>query len=314
MKAHTSARFTYPEVGLTRSLDGVVLPDGYRVIDQTWVVGSGRTQYDAATECLLTLGMQRRAGLSVRSGPTRVAPDSEFTLGIGIGPFRLAAPCRVVYTIEEADRTGFAYGTVEGHPESGEVRFELSLDGDDAVRLRIASFSRPATWLARLSGPIGRRLQDLTNRRYLAAIEAACAPDEAAELDRHFAVRRVVAGLVFAVTSFSVLVWVFSQLEDHPVALGIAIALSLVVFPVALWARIAPASGAELARSRIGPKPTLTVWLLAAAWVGAFLLLVYNSRIALQVMAAPAALAVLVIGVRFVWRGTSALFGGAGRV
>ena len=309
MKAPTSARFTYPEVGLTRSLGGAVLPDGYRVIDQTWLVGWGRSEFVAATECLLTLGMQRGAGLSVRTGPARVTPDSEFTLGIGIGPFRLAAPCRVVYAIEEADRAGFAYGTVEGHPESGEVCFELSLDGDEAVRMRIASFSRPATWLARLSGPIGRRLQDLANRRYLAAIEAACAPDEAAELDRHFAVRRLVAGLVFAVTSFSVLAWVLSQLAGHPAALGIAFALSLVVVPIALWARIAPASSAELARSRIGPKPTLKDWLLAAAWVAAFLSLVYNSPIALQVMALPAALAVLVIGIRFMWRGASALSG-----
>ena len=35
----------------------------------------------------------------------------------------LQAPCRVVYVIDEPDIRGFAYGTLPGHPESGEERF-----------------------------------------------------------------------------------------------------------------------------------------------------------------------------------------------
>jgi uncharacterized protein (UPF0548 family) len=35
-----------------------------------------------------------------------------------LGPIRV--PCRVVYVLDEPERRGFAYGTLPGHPESGE--------------------------------------------------------------------------------------------------------------------------------------------------------------------------------------------------
>jgi uncharacterized protein (UPF0548 family) len=38
----------------------------------------------------------------------------------------MRAPCRVIYTITEPRRKGFAYGTLPGHPESGEEAFTIS--------------------------------------------------------------------------------------------------------------------------------------------------------------------------------------------
>ncbi len=307
-----SLKFSYPEVGATRSLDVSGPPmesDHYRVFDETWVVGADRSQFEAASECLMTLDMHRAAGLAVRMGPDLVEEGSAFTLGIGIGPFRIDAPCRVVYTLDDtADRSGFAYGTLVGHPERGEARFELTHDeGQRQVRFRIATFSRPASLLARLGGAVTRFAQRQANKRYLAAIDAACSPDDAAELDRHFALPRLLVGLALTVASLSIVVWDISRLSGHPGALGIAAFLSLAVVPLATLARIVPSSRAELARSRIGPKPTLKVWLLAAAWVVAFLALIYSVPLALRVMAVPAAVSVLVIGIRFAWRGARTL-------
>lgn len=67
------------------------------------------------------------------------------------------------------DRAGFAYGTLPGHPESGEEAFVVSR-APDGVRFTITAFSRPATWLARLGGPVTLLGQEYFTRRYLRAL------------------------------------------------------------------------------------------------------------------------------------------------
>src|SRR3712207_7231330 len=67
-------------------------------------------------------------------------------------PYTTLFRSRVVYTVEEPDRAGFAYGTLPGHPERGEELFLLDRAPDGQLRLTISAFSRPATWLARAGG------------------------------------------------------------------------------------------------------------------------------------------------------------------
>jgi uncharacterized protein (UPF0548 family) len=80
-------------------------------------------------------------------------------LGIGIEGVRLSAPVRVVEVINEPATRGFSYRTLPGHPDSGEERFTVHIDGAGTVRGDIQAFSRPACWLSRLAGPIGRWAQ-----------------------------------------------------------------------------------------------------------------------------------------------------------
>ena len=60
--------------------------------------------------------------------------------------------------------------TLPGHPESGEEAFLVVRVGD-GCEFRITAFSRPATLLARASGPLGRAVQRLVTDRYLAAAD-----------------------------------------------------------------------------------------------------------------------------------------------
>ncbi len=69
-------------------------------------------------------GMLRGAGVRVEASTEVAAVGSEVL--VGFGPLR--APCRVVYVIDEPDRRGFAYGTLPGHPESGEELFAVRYD------------------------------------------------------------------------------------------------------------------------------------------------------------------------------------------
>ena len=72
--------------------------------------------------------------------------------------------------VEEERRRGFAYGTLQGHPEQGEERFCVEWREDDAVVLTITAFSRPGTWWSRALTPISRRLQQRYTSRYLQAL------------------------------------------------------------------------------------------------------------------------------------------------
>lgn len=67
--------------------------------------------------------------------------------------------CRIVYTFDEPNRFGFAYGTLPGHAEMGEEIFMVERSEDGTVRYVIKAFSRPRLWLARLAYPVARAHQ-----------------------------------------------------------------------------------------------------------------------------------------------------------
>jgi uncharacterized protein (UPF0548 family) len=68
-------------------------------------------------------------------------------------------PARIVYTMDEPNRLGFAYGTLEDHGESGEERFMVERDANGDVFYDLMAFSRPNHLLAKLGYPVVRMLQ-----------------------------------------------------------------------------------------------------------------------------------------------------------
>jgi uncharacterized protein (UPF0548 family) len=99
-----------------------------------------------------------------------VVPEAVAVLRLGIGRLGVNAPVRVVYVVDEPDRQGFAYGTLPGHPESGEEAFMVELHDDDAVTFTITAFSRPSSLLTRIGGPVSHAIQSWVTTRYLRAI------------------------------------------------------------------------------------------------------------------------------------------------
>lgn len=72
-------------------------------------------------------------------------------------------------TVDEPGRRGFAYGTLPGHPESGEESFVVELVGDE-VWLEIVAFSRPGALLVKLVGPLSLLLQQTALRAYVKSL------------------------------------------------------------------------------------------------------------------------------------------------
>lgn len=159
-------RLTYAEVGATRDPESMP-PDAHRVRRRARV-GDGDV-FERASDFVLAYGMQRAAGFTVDPSTPRAEAGTTMTLRRRFGPVRITAPTLVVYVIDEPDRRGFAYGTLPGHPESGEELFLVERVGGETW-VEVRAFSRPDRWYTRIGGPVGRRLQHRATVRYLESV------------------------------------------------------------------------------------------------------------------------------------------------
>ncbi|MEK2474858.1 DUF1990 family protein [Streptomyces noursei] len=147
----TDGDLTYPERGGTRRSP---LPPGYRPLREAVRLGHGRAVFAAAGDAVAGFRMHRAAGTRIRADAPRAAPGVAVDVSVGLGPLRVTGPCRVVWTVETADRAGFGYGSRPGHPVCGEEAFVVVHRPDGSVWLVVTAFSRPARPLARLAGPL----------------------------------------------------------------------------------------------------------------------------------------------------------------
>jgi uncharacterized protein (UPF0548 family) len=155
---------TYPEVGATGAEH---LPHGYHHISAAARIGDGRQRFERAADAVMRYGMQRGSAIRVQASSDVAAVDTVLLVRLAV----LAAPCRVVYVVDEPDRRGFAYGTLAGHPESGEELFSVRFDpADGAVYAHVRAFSRHAIWWSKAAAPLTLLAQRVLTKRYLRAV------------------------------------------------------------------------------------------------------------------------------------------------
>lgn len=168
--------FTYPEVGATRLGP---LPDGYHHLHHRTRVGRGRADFEAAGAAVTGWRMHRASGAKVRASADRAAAGVSVRVSPGVGPFRFAAPCRVVWAAYEQDLIGFGYGTLDEHPECGEESFVVESADDGTVWFTVTAFSRPDAWYTRLAGPLVPVAQRWYARRLGATLRRIVAEERA---------------------------------------------------------------------------------------------------------------------------------------
>lgn len=197
---------TYAAIGATQAEDfRRYPPKGYRAIESKVRLGHGEERWNHAWTETLSLGIQRLAGLRVTrvdapaevlentytpvtfdeagqpiqpasttsgeqvyadTGAQLVRPGDTAILRLGWGALSVRIPVRVVYLIDEPTRRGFAYGTLPGHPESGEEAFVVERRDDDSVWLTIRAFSRPSHPALWIVYPVLRLVQAIFTSRY----------------------------------------------------------------------------------------------------------------------------------------------------
>lgn len=199
----------YAAVAATQAADFLRYPPtGYRPSEHRARIGHGDARFQYAWHSALSWGIQTGSGFRIEhvdappevhestyipisfdadgapiaatqgldamfgpDGTPFAAPGDTVLLVTPVfGPFSIKSPVRVVYLVDEPKRKGFAYGTVDGHPEQGEEAFIVEQKEDGSVWLTVRAFSRPSSrfWLA--VSPILRQMQAMYTRRYLRSL------------------------------------------------------------------------------------------------------------------------------------------------
>lgn len=167
---------TYGPVGVTAPGDGVwAAPAGRRAYERSVLVGRGDECWAQAAAALLSWAVKTRSGFAVEAASGSdpgVRDGADYWLVAAAGPLRIREPARVVAVVDRPDRCGFAYGTLEGHPVSGEEAFVLHRDEDGVVRLTMRSVTAPGSGGWRLAFPAVLVAQRWYRRRYARALTA----------------------------------------------------------------------------------------------------------------------------------------------
>jgi uncharacterized protein (UPF0548 family) len=158
-------QLTYAATGATATAE---LPDGF-THDHHEIDLGGSSAFARAKEGLSRWQAHVGAGITVFPGDAPAEGETLLVV-IGFGTFQILAPCRIVYVVDEPHRFGLAYGTLPGHPESGEEAFIVERDSDGSTAFRITAFSRPALMVTRLAAPATRVVQRRVTHRYLQAL------------------------------------------------------------------------------------------------------------------------------------------------
>lgn len=153
--------FSYSNLGATRS-DELSDPElaQYNVDQNRIRIGGGRSDWETAKTAMRSWKMFDIPWVEICRPLTPIRKGENVAILIKHFGFYSLNAARIVYTIDEPNRFGFAYGTLEDHGESGEERFMVDMDAvSGEVSYDLLAFSTPNHRLARLGYPLTRLLQ-----------------------------------------------------------------------------------------------------------------------------------------------------------
>jgi uncharacterized protein (UPF0548 family) len=166
---------TYDAVGATTQA-GWADVDGFRSASRTAHLGEGQDRWAFATEAVLRWGVKTRSGFTVEDSDGTAQGAQPVTVGqrcwlvVGASRGRVREPVEVVSVIKGPHLVGFAYGTLTGHPLSGEEAFLVERHRDGSVWLTVRSITRPAPGIWAAADPLVHLAQQFYRRRYMRAL------------------------------------------------------------------------------------------------------------------------------------------------
>ena len=168
----TVGTLTYTDIGVTRPADRewIAATAAQRRYERTVPIGHGDADWEVAARAVMEWAVKRRSGFDA-VGDGSATEGRDYELVARVGPLKVREPVRVVATVTEPDRVGFAYGTLTGHPVSGEEAFVVHRDGSEVLfTLRSVTSAGAGGW--RLLFPLALLAQRIYRWRYLAALRA----------------------------------------------------------------------------------------------------------------------------------------------
>ena len=134
--------------------------------------------FERARALVRIWGPQAGARMRLLGSTASVAVGETATLRVRVGGILpVSAPVRICWTVDSPERAGFAYETLPGHPEDGRESFVVTrgvgAEGFEEAWFTVSAYSKPASVLARLGGPVTRMIQHRYANKYLLAIAKA---------------------------------------------------------------------------------------------------------------------------------------------
>jgi uncharacterized protein (UPF0548 family) len=173
LSSQEKSTFSYSEVGETRNAQLETRYKDFTVDSNQIRLGTGRETFQKASAAVRDWKMFQLGWIDLFPLKALVVTDQTVATRIHHFGFWSLNACRVVYTIEDQRRFGFAYGTLQDHAECGEERFSIEWHEDDSVWFHILAFSKPRS-LARMGAPLARRLQKRFAREAISVIQRSC--------------------------------------------------------------------------------------------------------------------------------------------
>lgn len=170
LKEQAKASYTYTDLEGSRTAN----VSGYDNDHNCCVIGSGDQQWEAAKEALYLWAQFPASWTKIlrERAPLKVGQTVAVLFRIfGVWWINSA---RIVYTFDESNRFGFAYGTLYGHLESGEECFWIERDAQGVITYHIRAFSKPYYWFVKLAYPLARYYQRRFVKQSMAHMKLVC--------------------------------------------------------------------------------------------------------------------------------------------
>ena len=155
LKKSNLLSFSYLQVGATQSN----FPKGYDHDFNEIALGRGEAVWKSAKQAIREWKMFPGGWAFIHSDETPIEKDEVVAMSVSVMGIWWKNSCRIVYTFDEPNRFGFAYGTLNNHFEQGEEIFMVERDEAGLVSYKIQAFSKPRLWLVKLAYPLARFFQ-----------------------------------------------------------------------------------------------------------------------------------------------------------
>jgi uncharacterized protein (UPF0548 family) len=159
--------FSYEGVGCTRDERR---PERFAIDHNRQLLGTGAAAFERAKQAVRAWRMFPAPWTAIEPDDAPIETGTTVAVHVRVLGLWWLNATRIVYTIDEPRKFGFAYGTLPGHAELGEERFVVEHLADDTVWYDVLAYSRPRHLLARLAYPLARHFQKRFGRESKAAM------------------------------------------------------------------------------------------------------------------------------------------------
>jgi uncharacterized protein (UPF0548 family) len=155
LKEQIPLPYSYPEVGASKT----EYIKGYDNDHNKILLGKGEAIWKNAKDALLNWQQFPQNWTTTLPNETPLKMDETVAVFFRLFGLWWMNAARIVYTLDDNQRFGFAYGTLRRHVEYGEECFWIEKEKDGSIYYHIRAFSKPRFWLVKIGYPIARAYQ-----------------------------------------------------------------------------------------------------------------------------------------------------------